>query len=308
MIVAGSIDEFNNIIVRNNYIQAMATLFNCVADDVTIVNVAAASVQVATSHEPLKSHEFKQPLSPKGTIHFTAKLSPMALGHEWIGQEIIRSIDGIEIHARVTAWAPAVGSDLASWHVVHNDGDENDLNEAEMLAALKRASSRKEEAENREELRWALLARALLATQTHKLRRARWLKVRDALRATRLAADVNVMLDAVSPPPPLPPPLPPPPPQQQPSSSTACYTEEQRVAAWKEYTEEQRVAAWTEFYRQQALQQQAQQPAQHQQPHSFPHAPSPATDNHAEWAPETPFICHAPLPLQLPRPRRGLDG
>jgi hypothetical protein len=48
MIVAGSIDEFNNIIVRNNYIQAMATLFNCVADDVTIVNVAAASVQVGT--------------------------------------------------------------------------------------------------------------------------------------------------------------------------------------------------------------------------------------------------------------------
>ena len=478
MIVAGSIDEFSNIIVRNNYIQAMATLFNCVADDVTIVNVAAASVQVGTlivsgdmsasnlaiqllnsgnvsqiraalgnsvpiigatvvnatsrqftappppppspppspppdspsyyvvvlilwcllacvlacvcaavlaccwrdhrkrraivmhaeinnkgegadeandgeplsaspcawrasswsarqtvastqepraaSHEPLKSHEFKQPLSPKGTIHFTAKLSPRALGHKWIGQEIIRSNHGIEIHARVTAWAPAVGSDLASWHVVHNDGDENDLNEAEMLAALKRASSRKEEAENREEveeaaaagafqarrcrarsssyahargagealrpiapweLRWALLARALLATQTHKLRRARWLKVRDALRATRLAADVIVMLDAVSPPPPLPPPLPPPPPQQQPSSSTACYTEEQRVAAWKEYTEEQRVAAWTEFYRQQALQQQAQQPAQHQQPHSFPHAPSPATDK------SLPFHC-----------------
>ena len=273
-----------------------------------------------------KSHEFKQALSPKGTIHFTAKFSPRVLGHEWIGQEIIRSIDGVEIHARVTAWAPAVGSDPASWHVVHNDGDEKELNEADMLAALKRASNRNEEAENREEveeaaaagafqtrrcrarsssyvharsagetlrpiapweLRWALLARALLATQTHKLRRARWLKVRDALRATRLAADVNVMLDAVSPPPPPPPPpLPPPPPQQQPSSSTACYTEEQRVAAWKEYTEEQRVAAWTEFYRQQALQQQAQQqPAQHQRPHALPHASSPATDK------SLPFYC-----------------
>ena len=271
-----------------------------------------------------KSHEFKQALSPKGTIHFTAKFSPRVLGHEWIGQEIIRSIDGVEIHARVTAWAPAVGSDPASWHVVHNDGDEKELNEADMLAALKRASNRNEEAENREEveeaaaagafqtrrcrarsssyvharsagetlrpiapweLRWALLARALLATQTHKLRRARWLKVRGALRATRLAADVNVMLDAVSPPPP---PPPPPQQQQQQSSSTACYTEEQRVAAW------------TEFYRQQALQQQAQQqPAQHQRPH----APSPATDKSlparivaaASDEPSTvPMPCHRP--------------
>ena len=29
--------------------------------------------------------------------------------------------------------------------------------------------------------------------------------------------------------------------------------------------------------------------------------------SHADWAPETPFICHAPPP-QPPRPRRGLDG
>ena len=57
-------------------------------------------------------------------------------GHEWIGRQILRNLDGIEIDARVTKWAPAEGSDPALWHVVHADHDEEDLDETDMLAAI----------------------------------------------------------------------------------------------------------------------------------------------------------------------------
>ena len=57
-------------------------------------------------------------------------------GHEWIGSWVTRVIDGIEIDARVTKWIPADGTNPALWHVLHTDGDEEDLDEAEMQAAL----------------------------------------------------------------------------------------------------------------------------------------------------------------------------
>ena len=55
--------------------------------------------------------------------------------HEWIGRRVTRVIDGIELDARVTKWIPADGTDPALWHVLHDDGDEEDLDEAEMQAA-----------------------------------------------------------------------------------------------------------------------------------------------------------------------------
>ena len=67
--------------------------------------------------------------------------------HEWIGMRVTRAIDGIDIDARVTKWTPAAGTDPALWHVLHDDGDEEDLDEAEMQAALEafeqRTSKRK---------------------------------------------------------------------------------------------------------------------------------------------------------------------
>jgi len=67
--------------------------------------------------------------------------------HEWIGRRVTRVIDGIELDARVTKWIPADGTDPALWHVLHDDGDEEDLDEAEMQAALEafeqRTSKRK---------------------------------------------------------------------------------------------------------------------------------------------------------------------
>ena len=36
----------------------------------------------------------------------------------------------------ITSWAPAEGDDQALWHVVHADGDEEDLSENEAIAAM----------------------------------------------------------------------------------------------------------------------------------------------------------------------------
>jgi len=36
----------------------------------------------------------------------------------------------------ITSWAPAEGDDQALWHVVHADGDEEDLSENEAIAAI----------------------------------------------------------------------------------------------------------------------------------------------------------------------------
>eukprot|EP01047_Picozoa_sp_COSAG01_P060496 COSAG01_NODE_7422_length_3214_cov_3.664526_1_plen_835_part_10 len=62
-------------------------------------------------------------------------------GHPWLGQRFARSYmseDGTtrSIHATVVSWAAADGEDEALWHVRHADGDEEDLDEAEMRKAL----------------------------------------------------------------------------------------------------------------------------------------------------------------------------
>ena len=55
-------------------------------------------------------------------------------GHGWLGATVRR----LGHRASVTKWAPASddGEDEALWHVVHDDGDEEDLDEAEMREAL----------------------------------------------------------------------------------------------------------------------------------------------------------------------------
>ena len=39
---------------------------------------------------------------------------------------------------RITGWYPPSGEDVALWHVVHEDGDENDLEDWEVEGALAR--------------------------------------------------------------------------------------------------------------------------------------------------------------------------
>jgi len=68
-------------------------------------------------------------------------------GHRWIGQSVPRVIGGETVFGKVTRWMPAgkdPKEDFAMWHIVHSDGDEEDLEEWEMREALaKKASENK---------------------------------------------------------------------------------------------------------------------------------------------------------------------
>ena len=64
-------------------------------------------------------------------------------GHPWIGQRLRRiftdASSGTTVIAdgRVTSWLPAdAESDPALWHMLHDDGDEEYLDEAEVAVAL----------------------------------------------------------------------------------------------------------------------------------------------------------------------------
>ena len=74
-------------------------------------------------------------------------------GSEHVGAEILRSFDGQHVHARVVKWAKAgAGADEpALWHVVHDDGDEEDLELDEVVearAALQRQRKKRQRGQN----------------------------------------------------------------------------------------------------------------------------------------------------------------
>ena len=61
-------------------------------------------------------------------------------GHKWIGMRCFVYYDDKPVSARVTKWLPAApgggAASAALWHVVHEDGDEEDLTEAETGEAI----------------------------------------------------------------------------------------------------------------------------------------------------------------------------
>jgi hypothetical protein len=60
----------------------------------------------------------------------------LAKGHEWIGAKIRRVFRGEGINGNIVKWARSQGADAALWHARHEDGDEEDLNEAEVREAI----------------------------------------------------------------------------------------------------------------------------------------------------------------------------
>ena len=60
----------------------------------------------------------------------------MPPGHEWVRQRVARRFEGQLVLGLITKWAPASAEDTAMWHMVHDDGDEEDLDEAEMREAI----------------------------------------------------------------------------------------------------------------------------------------------------------------------------
>ena len=57
-------------------------------------------------------------------------------GHKWLGAHVWRVFDGEGVSGTVVKWARAQGDDDAVWHVRHEDGDEEDLDEPEMHQAI----------------------------------------------------------------------------------------------------------------------------------------------------------------------------
>ena len=68
---------------------------------------------------------------PKG-----GKAKWLTSGHKWLGARVWRLFDGEGVTGTVIKWVRAKGGDGALWHVKHEDGDEEDLDEPEMHQAL----------------------------------------------------------------------------------------------------------------------------------------------------------------------------
>ena len=59
-------------------------------------------------------------------------------GSEWLQRRVAtRHGNGVVSVGTLTKWVPADGEDEALWHMAHDDGDGEDLDEAEVEAALK---------------------------------------------------------------------------------------------------------------------------------------------------------------------------
>lgn len=62
----------------------------------------------------------------------------LSRGHRWVGRRVRRFFDVSDgfLDGTIARWLPASGDDAALWHVVHDDGDEEDLEAYEVRAAL----------------------------------------------------------------------------------------------------------------------------------------------------------------------------
>mmetsp|Transcript_25257 Transcript_25257/g.44891 ORF Transcript_25257/g.44891 Transcript_25257/m.44891 type:complete len:1240 (-) Transcript_25257:53-3772(-) len=63
-------------------------------------------------------------------------------GHPWIGQRVTRIFDGKPSDGIIKSWLPPSGGDEALWHVVHDDGDSEDLEGNEVEEAIEEFSLR----------------------------------------------------------------------------------------------------------------------------------------------------------------------
>ena len=54
-------------------------------------------------------------------------------GSEHIGRYVAKSFGGVVYAGRVAGWLPPTADDAALWHIVYEDGDQEDVEEAELL-------------------------------------------------------------------------------------------------------------------------------------------------------------------------------
>ena len=94
---------------------------------------AAAPVPQAAARPEAKAGA-KAPPAPPCTV-VNEEEGWLDSGHEWIGASVRRFFaGGVVSDGEVVRWLPAEGDDAALWHMVHEDGDEEDLEEDEVRA------------------------------------------------------------------------------------------------------------------------------------------------------------------------------
>ena len=89
----------------------------------------------------------------------------LSRGHRWVGRRVRRFFDVSDgfLDGTIARWLPASGDDAALWHVVHDDGDEEDLEAYEVRAALIALEKKWKKEPSEEEVQRALDA----ARETH---------------------------------------------------------------------------------------------------------------------------------------------
>ena len=61
--------------------------------------------------------------------------------HAWVGKRVVRVFDGEPTGGVIAKWLRADREEEALWHMVHDDGDEEDLEVQEVREALRRAAT-----------------------------------------------------------------------------------------------------------------------------------------------------------------------
>jgi hypothetical protein len=62
-------------------------------------------------------------------------------GHEWIGRRVRKQYLDDVVDGTIVKWLPAAGGEVALWHMLHEDGDEEDLEEHEVEECLQLAGN-----------------------------------------------------------------------------------------------------------------------------------------------------------------------
>lgn len=68
-------------------------------------------------------------------------------GHEWIGRQVTRTFGRRKVVGTIIGWAPPANDDPALWRVMHTDGDEEDLEEHEVIECLVEEDEDEEDAD-----------------------------------------------------------------------------------------------------------------------------------------------------------------
>ena len=95
---------------------------------------AAQPSRAVRKPEAEKDEKEKKKEEPQENVWLTS-------GHPWLGQRVRLFFDAIRSDAVCVRWLPGTADDPPLWHVLHDDGDEEDLEAHEMREAMEAHSA-----------------------------------------------------------------------------------------------------------------------------------------------------------------------